>query len=94
LLQAASEIVGGTRALALELGISESLLRRFLSDSRELPDGLLLRAVDIILADRMSRLPRMPEREAGRNGDLSSEPEFLQNYGRGSGAAYETGGGG
>jgi hypothetical protein len=94
LLQAASEIVGGNRALALELGVSESLLRRFLSDSRELPDGLLLRAVDIILADRLSRLPGAPAGEASRNRDLSSEPEFLQNYGRGSGATFETGGGG
>ena len=90
LLQAASEIVGGNRALALELGISESLLRRFLGDSRELPDGLLLRAVDIILADRLARLPG----EASRARDLSSEPELLHNCARGSGAAFETGGGG
>jgi hypothetical protein len=94
LLQAASEIVGGSRALALELGISEGLLRRFLSDSRELPDGLLLRAVDIILADRLSRRPAMADAPASRNRDLSSEPEISQNYGRGSGAACETGGGG
>lgn len=91
LLQAASEIVGGNRALALELSISESLLRRFLSDGRELPDTLLLRAVDIILADRLSR---PPEGHHGRARGLSSEPEISQNYGRGSGAAFETGGGG
>lgn len=94
LLQAASEIVGGNRALALELGISESLLRRFLGDSREVPDGLLLRAVDIILADRLARLPGMPEAEHGRRRDLSSEPEISQNYGRGSSPAFDTGGGG
>ena len=94
LLQAASEIVGGSRALALELGISEGLLRRFLSDSRELPDGLLLRAVDIILADRLARRPETPENEGSRARGLSSEPEISQNYGRGSGAAYEAGGGG
>ena len=34
----------------------EALLARYLDDSRELPDRLLLRAVDIILTDRQSRL--------------------------------------
>ena len=57
-LQAAAEIVGGKRALAHHLGISEALLSRFMADRRELPDPLLLQAVDIILADRESRLPR------------------------------------
>jgi hypothetical protein len=57
LLQAASEISGGGRALAGRLGISEALLSRFMADLRELPDPLLLRAVDIILADRQARLP-------------------------------------
>ena len=54
LLQAAAEIVGGPRALADCLGIRESMLARFMADSSELPDPLLLRAVDIILADRES----------------------------------------
>ncbi len=57
LLQAAAEIAGGNRALALRLGIGERLLAKFMADSHELPDPLLLRAVDIILADRQSRLP-------------------------------------
>ena len=56
-LQAAAEIVGGKRALAHHLDISEALLSRFMTDRRELPDPLLLQAVDIILADRESRLP-------------------------------------
>ena len=51
LLQAASEIVGGDQALASRLGISERLLFRFMADRRELPDHLLLRAVDIVFAD-------------------------------------------
>jgi DNA-binding transcriptional regulator YdaS (Cro superfamily) len=55
LLQAAAEIVGGTRALARRLGISEALLSRFMSNRRELPDALLLRAVDVILEDVESR---------------------------------------
>jgi len=55
LLHAASEIAGGRTALAERLGIGESLLLKFLADDIELPDLLLLRAVDIILEDRQSR---------------------------------------
>jgi hypothetical protein len=55
-LKAAAEILGGKKALAHHLGISEALLSRFMADRRELPDPLLLQAVDIILADRESRL--------------------------------------
>lgn len=57
LLRAAAEIAGGNQALARRLGISEALLSKFLNDCRELPDALLLGAVDIILADRQHRLP-------------------------------------
>ncbi len=57
LLKAASEIVGGDRRLADHLGIDETLLAKFMADHRELPDALLLRTVDIILADRQSGLP-------------------------------------
>ena len=38
--------------MAEHLGVSELLLGKFLTGRRELPDALLLRAVDIILADR------------------------------------------
>jgi hypothetical protein len=55
LLNAASEIVGGPGALAERLGIDESLLAKFMGDTRPLPDPLLLKAVDIILADRQAR---------------------------------------
>ena len=58
LLQTASEIVGGDAALANRLGISERLLARFMADRIELPDQLLLLAVDIVVADRQSRLPQ------------------------------------
>ena len=61
LLQVASEIAGGDAALAKDLGISERLLARFMAGHRELPDPLLLRAVDIVLADRQSRLPSASE---------------------------------
>jgi hypothetical protein len=57
MLRAASEIAGGDWALASRLGIPETLLAEFMTDRRQLPDPLLLRAVDIILADRQSRLP-------------------------------------
>lgn len=89
LLQAAAEIVGSNQALAEELGIGESLLARFMNDSRELPDMLLLRAVDIILADRQSRLPVGLSLRAG---DLSSGDEILQNLRRGNGATTPEGG--
>jgi len=55
-LQAASEIVGGNEALAERLGIGEKVLAMFMKDRRQLPDSLLLRAVDIILEERQSRL--------------------------------------
>ena len=48
LLKAASEIAGGNIALAKELGIGERLLAKFMAGVFELPDQLLLRAVDII----------------------------------------------
>lgn len=54
LLQAAAEVAGGEKALARRLGIAETLLWRFMADKRQLPDALLLRAVDIILEDRAS----------------------------------------
>jgi hypothetical protein len=77
LLQAAAEIAGGTRALAWRLGISETLLSKFMADRRELPDVLLLRAVDIVLAD-----PTAVRKVAG-------EVEDLQNGGRGNGAGSQ-----
>jgi hypothetical protein len=56
LLQAACEVAGGTRPLAERLGVSEGLLRKCMFNGMELPDSLLLRTVDIILADREARL--------------------------------------
>jgi hypothetical protein len=53
LLEAAAEIAGGRKSLAFRMGIEEALLARYMADSPELPDALLLRAVDIIFADRM-----------------------------------------
>jgi len=58
LLQVAAEIVGGEKALAAELGISETLLSRFMTDLHPLPDPLFLRAVDIVLADQRREIAR------------------------------------
>ena len=80
LLRAASEIAGGKKPLAERLGISEALLAKFMTDSLELPDPLLLRAVDIILVDRQSGFSRLPEAD-----------ETPQN--RGGGASATTGAG-
>jgi hypothetical protein len=62
LLRAAAEIVGGNCALANRLGINQALLSKFMADSVGLPDPLLLRAVDIILAERQSQalVPAQP----------------------------------
>ena len=69
LLQAASEIVGGDRALARHLGIGEAALRKLMSGSQALPDFLLLRAVDIILADRQTRpSPDQPSGQPSADG--------------------------
>ena len=56
LLKTAAEIVGGVDALARHLGIGQTLLAKFMDDLIELPDQLLLRAVDIVLEDRHARL--------------------------------------
>ena len=48
LLQAASELLGGDTLLAQELGITPSLLARFLSGSIEVPANVFLQAVDIV----------------------------------------------
>lgn len=88
LLQAASEIAGSPQALAERLGIGPALLSRFMSGARALPDGLLLRAVDIILADRQAQLPG-----SGRGQALQSGAQILENRLRGNGARPETGGG-
>ena len=50
LLQAAAEILGDERRLAERLEIDESLLKAFMEDRRGLPDALLLKTVDIVLA--------------------------------------------
>ena len=63
LLRAAAEIVGGTRELAARLGLGERLLARFIAEEAEVPDHVLLHALDIILADRQARSASGPTDE-------------------------------
>ena len=42
--------------MAERLGIREKVLAVYMQNRRQLPDALLLRAVDIILEERQSRL--------------------------------------
>jgi hypothetical protein len=74
LLRAACEVAGGTRPLSERLGVSEGLVRKCMFNGMELPDALLLRTVDIILADREARLPGgiAPPSSAQSFGDQSS----------------------
>lgn len=67
LLHVASEIAGGTRALAERLGISETLLSKLMDGCRELPDMLMLRAVDIIIEERRSRVAEALQRPENRS---------------------------
>lgn len=60
LLRAACEVAGGSAALAERLGISHAMLRKYMASGFELPDGLLLRTVDVILADHEARLGAPP----------------------------------
>jgi hypothetical protein len=53
LLLAAAQMLGSTTELARRLEIGEKLLAVYMADVRELPDSLLLRVVDIVLADRL-----------------------------------------
>jgi hypothetical protein len=62
LLQVALELAGGSQALARHLAIEEALLALYLADRRPLPDALLLRAVDLIIAERHAPVPVAPTR--------------------------------
>src|SRR5689334_21962115 len=54
LLRAASDVVGGMPELALRLKTSETLLAKYMIGYRRLPDTLLLKVLDLILAERES----------------------------------------
>ena len=57
LLLAALEKAGSTKVLADRLGITETVLAGFMADGCPLPDPLLLRVVDVVLAEQTFRYP-------------------------------------
>lgn len=57
LLQAASEAMGGSQALAARLGIDDGELSEFMDGRRRLPEPLLLTTLDIIFQPRHSAFP-------------------------------------
>jgi len=93
LLEAAAEVVGGKTALARHLRIGEALLASFMADRRELPDRLLLVAVDIILEKREDCYGLAGCRPSLLEGDdmtqLLEGDDLTQNCARENGAASE-----
>jgi hypothetical protein len=57
LLRAACQVAGGTTGLSERLGVSETMLERFMSGTFPVPDRVLLAAVDLMLQERETRLP-------------------------------------
>ena len=52
LLRAACQVAGGTAALSERLGVSETMLERFMAGAFPIPDRVLLAAVDLMLQER------------------------------------------
>ena len=73
LLRAASELVGGDKALAERLGITASALSRLMTGQGELSDSVLLRVVDIVMASHDSRMIRPHKAAARRAQDSASD---------------------
>ena len=72
LLRAAAEVLGGNKALGERVGVSETLLVKFMDG--ELPDALLLRAVDIIIEERQLRLAADLQRPENRSHGSDGTP--------------------
>ena len=49
--------IGGTRKLATELNLSEASLRRYLLGQEPIPEGLMLKLIDVLL----EQLPEPPK---------------------------------
>ena len=60
LLRAACQVAGGTAALSERLGVSETMLERFMAGTFPIPDRVLLAAVDVMLQEREARLIAPP----------------------------------
>jgi len=68
LLEAACQAAGGAPALAARLGISEAMLRKWMSGTLSMPDPLFLRAVDVLLEERERRFDWPPRAEPAADG--------------------------
>jgi hypothetical protein len=60
LLRAACQVAGGTAALSERLGVSETMLERFMAGTFPVPDRVLLGAVDVMLQERDAKVPLAP----------------------------------
>jgi len=58
ILRAAADMVGGLPELAVRLGTHETFLAEYMVGYRPVPDPLLLKVLDIVLAERETRVPR------------------------------------
>jgi len=56
LLRTAIEVVGGPDLLAERVGVTPSMVDKLLLEPRLISDAVLLRAIDIVLDDRESRV--------------------------------------
>lgn len=74
LLLAACDAAGGAGPLAQALGLSEAMLRKYMSGAFPLPDPLLLRAVDFILEERESQLTHSAKGAASSDKRRPGEP--------------------
>ena len=61
-LRRAADILGGEEALALHLGITPSHLALWIRTLADMPDGVFLRAVDIVLEHDLAR--QLPDSSA------------------------------
>jgi len=68
LLQAAAEMLGGEQALADRLAIDSEMLAKYMADTRPLPDLLLLKLVDMVLAEREALVSAAQRRAMGERG--------------------------
>lgn len=77
MLKRAAEICGGYVPLAAHLGVSEFKVRSWLERKASLPDGVFLKAADIVLEDDIARAAqdrRINPRTPPAN-DPGSEPQ-------------------
>lgn len=57
LLRAASDMLGSNKLLAERLGISQSMLIKYMAGMTEVPPAVVLRCSDMLLEERNSEMP-------------------------------------